>query len=139
MTLAERFWAKVQKTDGCWLWTGSRDEKGYGRIGIDGVNRRAHQVAYELTYGARPAGAMICHHCDVTNCVRPDHLYAGSGVTNARDREVRGRRIPANTRKTHCPQGHPYNERNTYRDPNNGRRRCRVCHAAQMRDRRRVA
>ncbi|HEU5089071.1 MAG TPA: hypothetical protein VFT99_16560, partial [Roseiflexaceae bacterium] len=31
--LAERFWAKVRKTDTCWLWTAATDHNGYGRIG----------------------------------------------------------------------------------------------------------
>lgn len=30
--LSERFWAKVAKTEGCWLWTGCTDKKGYGQI-----------------------------------------------------------------------------------------------------------
>jgi len=35
-----------------------------------------------------------------------------------------------NARKTHCPQNHPYDEDNTIY-LSNGRRRCRICNAAQ--------
>lgn len=31
LSLEERFWLKVQKSDGCWLWTGSRKDRGYGK------------------------------------------------------------------------------------------------------------
>src|SRR6187399_1806598 len=41
-SLADRFWSRVQKADGCWEWQGAIDPKtGYGRIGAgrnkDGV------------------------------------------------------------------------------------------------------
>ena len=30
----KRFWTKVEKTPDCWLWIGSRDQKDYGKFGI---------------------------------------------------------------------------------------------------------
>lgn len=30
--LGDRFWSKVDKTDGCWLWTGANNGEGYGQI-----------------------------------------------------------------------------------------------------------
>lgn len=36
--------------------------------------------------------------------------------------------------KTHCPQGHPYDEQNTYRSPQ-GRRHCRACGRANSKRR----
>jgi hypothetical protein len=37
----------------------------------------------------------------------------------------------ANSRKTHCPYGHPYDEENTYHNPNRNNRVCRTCRAAR--------
>lgn len=93
--LAERFWEKVEKTEFCWLWHGSLHPKGYGQLTmrVDGktVGRRAHHVAWELAYGSRPKGLNICHHCDVRNCVRPSHLFAGTQKENIQDMIRKGR------------------------------------------------
>ncbi len=58
-SLEARFWAKVRKGRGCWLWTGTRDGRGYGRIKIDGRPRAAHRVAWTLTRGPIPAAFEI--------------------------------------------------------------------------------
>lgn len=85
--LKERFWAKVNKTKGqgpqgrCWLWTGSTNEKGYGRHG----NAKAHRVAYELEVGPIPDGLILLHSCDTPACVRPSHLKPGTHLENKRD------------------------------------------------------
>jgi hypothetical protein len=95
-SLESRFWAKVQKQDGdqCWLWTASVDEHGYGEINVNGT-KRAHRIAYELTYGPIPEGLFACHKCDNPQCVRPDHLFLGTMKDNMRDCANKGRvRIP---------------------------------------------
>lgn len=92
--LAERFWAKVDKTDGCWLWTGGRSKSGYGVIsagGKDEPDLGAHRVSWEMHLGPIPPGQFVCHHCDVRHCVRPDHLFLGTGYDNAIDRGAKGR------------------------------------------------
>ena len=93
--LAERFWPKVQKGDGCWIWTAGGDRTtGYGRIRIGTrgtLQALAHRVAWELTYGPVPEGLIVCHHCDNPRCVRPDHLFVGTYVDNMRDAEAKGR------------------------------------------------
>lgn len=45
---------------------------------------------------------------------------------------ARGEYKPPRAKRTHCPAGHPYDEENTYVDPNSGWRRCRVCHNEQV-------
>lgn len=91
--LSERFWRYVDKTDGCWLWTGSVDTSGYGHI-KDEVGRlvRATHVSYALHSGVIPHGARLCHTCDVLwsdltyrRCVRPDHLWPGTDRENTQD------------------------------------------------------
>lgn len=91
--LADRFWPKVDKSGECWLWTGARDERGYGRIGTGGKHGTAlaHRVAWELTAGALSSGAVVCHRCDVPACVRPDHLFLGSQQENLADMRNKGR------------------------------------------------
>lgn len=83
-TLERRFWAKVEKTDTCWLWTAALDRSGYGVISSGKVNGssgralQAHRVAWELVIGDIPDGEYVRHSCSNQHCVRPDHLYLSS-------------------------------------------------------------
>ncbi len=89
----ERFWMKVNKTDGCWLWLASKDPFGYGCFQVSGQRylSRAHRVSYMLAYGDIPDGLLICHACDNPSCVRPDHLWAGTQKENIHDCMSKGR------------------------------------------------
>lgn len=70
----DRFWSNVQKTDYCWLWTGYRDDKDYGRLTVKNVPKLAHRLSYSLLVGEIPPGAGLDHKCHVHACVNPDHL-----------------------------------------------------------------
>lgn len=91
--LWKRFEEKVEKTSGCWLWTGNVDKDGYGRIREGGMNesRRAHRVAYALAHGSTPVGKVVMHSCDNRLCVNPAHLKVGSIKDNNDDRIAKGR------------------------------------------------
>ena len=107
----------------CWLWIGTKDGSGYGLLYINGHLVKAHRFAYELLVGSIPEGLTIDHLCRNRACVNPDHLEPVTMRTNL----LRGNGWAAqNARKAHCPQGHPFDEQNTYYDPKGGRR-CRVC------------
>ena len=123
----ERFWSKVKKEDGCWIWLASRDRMGYGTFGFDGKVQKAHRVSYQLEIGPIPSGAHILHSCDNPPCVNPAHLRAGTRSDNMRDKVERGR--DWNVKKTECIHGHPFDDLNTYITPD-GRRNCRTCRLA---------
>ncbi len=86
-TFEDRFNAKINKTDFCWLWTGTKDKKGYGHF--DG--NKAHRVAFFLEYKRINKDLLICHRCDNPSCVRPDHLFEGTYSDNAKDSYAKGR------------------------------------------------
>lgn len=85
-TLEERFWAKVDKTETCWLWTASLTSVGYGQININKRPIGAHRVALELTGSQIPEGMQVDHMCHVRRCVRPDHLQIVSHQVNQENR-----------------------------------------------------
>lgn len=86
-----RFWNKVRRGPGCWLWRGAIGTSGYGQIAIDGRARTASRVAWEITKGEIPAGLHVLHTCDRRACVRPDHLWLGSNAENVADKVAKGR------------------------------------------------
>lgn len=99
--LEDRFWAKVTKGPGCWIWTAS-SRNIYGRIRLGGRltgHEGAHRVAWKLANGPIPDGMDVLHHCDTPLCVRtepddqwPDgHLFVGTAADNNADRDAKGR------------------------------------------------
>lgn len=96
MTPADRFWAKVEKSDGCWLWNASTNGRGYGKLqwGVRGRYALAHRVSVELDFGNPvPPFLIVRHACDTPRCVRPTHLLTGTQLDNARDSRERGRAL----------------------------------------------
>lgn len=135
----ERFWPKVDK-DGpvalwrgapgcCWIWTAST-AKGYGNIRADGGVRYAHRLSYELAHGPIPDGLYIDHRCRRTRCVNPAHLEAVTNAENVR----RGNAGLKYRLKTHCKNGHPYDEENTVIRADGTGRSCRECHRQWTRE-----
>jgi len=101
--IADRFWEKVDKNGPipphrpelgqCWVWTAACIKSGYGRLAdpdAAGKWEEAHRVSWALHHGA-PGEQHVLHKCDNRPCVRPDHLFLGDHLANARDREEKGR------------------------------------------------
>jgi hypothetical protein len=134
LPLAERVWLKVDKTDTCWLWTGSLDTNGYAQIGIGSPRPRhvlVHRLVYEMLVGPIPDGMELDHvrsrGCVHRNCVNPGHLEPVTHAENVR----RALGVENSAIDTHCPWGHAY-EGNTYVYPS-GLRACRICRAEATR------
>jgi hypothetical protein len=129
--LPERFWTKVaiNPNTGCWEWTASKGEFGYGFFHIEGKVRLAHRVAFDALMGYLP-DELDHYECDNPPCVNPSHLRETTHRANAlRNTSPMAR----NAAKTHCHKGHEFTVKNTYRSPSTPfRRQCRICHAASM-------
>ena len=134
--IGERFWPKVRKTDGCWLWTGALDGGGRGMIargGHSGGYEKAHRYSWRVHFGAIPRGAYVLHRCDVPACVNPDHLFLGTHADNMADMKAKGRSGNQSMRVVACPKGHPYSGSNLLFS----RRGWRVCRACRRESNRR--
>lgn len=131
--LSERFAAKVEKTDGCWLWRGTIDNYGYGRLVSRSTGRAivmgAHRVSYVLHVGPISDGLQIDHLCRVRDCVNPAHLQAVSIAENI----ARGETGIHQRAVTHCPKGHPYEGDNL--SISQGGRVCIACRRARAKGR----
>lgn len=124
----KRFMAKVKKLDnGCWFWTAYKDKLGYGRfLRATGKNMLAHRWSYLNLKGIIKEGLELDHLCRNPSCVNPDHLEAVSHQENMR-RGITGQYMKERSKLiTHCPQGHEYNQENTYY--HRGKyKQCRIC------------
>lgn len=83
VTVAERFWSKVNKTSECWIWTGVTNDGGYGLFSHQGKNERAHRFAWSLSVGEIPGGLQIDHKCRNRMCVNPSHLRPATNKQNS--------------------------------------------------------
>jgi HNH endonuclease len=121
----ELFWARVDASGDCWLWTGPRLPNGYGStVSYQGKFQNPHRIAWRLLVGPIPSGLTLDHLCRNPPCVNPDHLEP----VTPRENTLRGYGPGArNAVKTECPRGHPYDDANTYLHPHARRRGCRIC------------
>lgn len=97
-TLLDRFHSRINKTDGCWLWTGTTSTRGYGVIFLKRKKIFAHRLSYVVFKGALKNGNCVLHKCDNPPCVNPEHLFSGTHQDNMLDYTIKGKRIK-NTEK----------------------------------------
>ena len=125
----DRFLARTDRESGapCWLWNGAHFASGYPETWNGVRPLLAHRVRHEMWNGPIPEGYEVDHLCVNRRCLNPEHLEAVPPIVN----NLRSRSAGAmNARKTHCPQGHPYDEANTMLGKGKWRR-CRECKRQQ--------
>lgn len=86
---------------GCWIWTANTHKQGYGKLNVNGKQEPAHRTAYKLYKGEIPENMMVCHSCDIPECVNPDHLFLGTALDNMRDKISKGRHRGAKGGESH--------------------------------------
>jgi hypothetical protein len=95
----------IKDDNGCWLWTGTTDQDGYGIINSQNKNIRAHRWAAKYLKGLDIDGLCVCHTCDTPSCVNPDHLWVGTTQENTVDRNNKNRQTRYNKRCVITPDG----------------------------------
>ena len=113
----------IVNADGCWTSVYATNVDGYAKLKRDGKVQFHHRRMYYLLKGDLIEGMELDHLCRVPGCVRPDHLEQVTSAENVK-RGLSGDLRPP---FTHCKHGHEMTEANTYIQPSNGQRKCRVC------------
>lgn len=72
-----RFWPKVNRTDTCWLWIASVNERGYAQFNGGDRTVDAARFLYQKLKGALPVDVILIRSCGNRRCVNPDHLRQG--------------------------------------------------------------
>jgi hypothetical protein len=116
----ERVFARLDMSDpdACWVWPGSKNDRGYGNVGDGSGGGKqtllVHRLVYEALVGSIPEGLTLDHLCRNPPCVNPLHLEPVTHRENCR-----------RAAGEFCKRGHPFDDANTIRYL--GRRQCRIC------------
>jgi len=87
----EKYESKIERIteSGCWIWMGAvkTHKHPYGWISYKGKKYNAHRLFYMLYNNMELTNPkiLVCHTCDVPQCVNPYHLFAGTQKQNIND------------------------------------------------------
>ena len=120
-----KFSLLIEAVGECWFWRGATAVDGYGLFYLGSFQGRPYRMSYEWKTGAPfPKGLIPDHLCRQPGCVNPDHIEPVSHRENI----LRGNTVPAyNSQKTECLNGHPFDDKNTYRWKNSQGKNSRAC------------
>lgn len=120
--------AEAAMTDDCILWTGARNNRGYGVNHVGNTTMSAARAAWIEVKGELPWELVVDHLCRTPLCVNVDHLEPVTRGENTR-------RAPW-TQVTHCKYGHPLSGDNLYIQVQGDyrMRRCRECQRIRNRE-----
>lgn len=85
-----------EPNSGCWLWEMPDKNGKYGSFTFNKIRRSAHRASWEIYIGKILGGLFVCHKCDVTFCVNPNHLFLGTHQDNMNDKVKKGRQNNGN-------------------------------------------
>lgn len=106
LSMEERFWAKVEKTETCWNWTAAKVRGGYGHFNKDGRAQCAHRVSYEMHFGPIDKSLDVDHICHNQGCVNPAHLRAATRKQNMENQRGAHARSKTGIRGVYWHKGH---------------------------------
>jgi hypothetical protein len=117
------FMSNISTSEGCWEWTGPKNNRGYGYFRVSPKTWLTHRLSHSLFKDQISTGNVIMHSCDNPGCVNPAHLSQGTHHENMLDCVAKGR--TGQGKKTCCKRGHPFSGENLI---TRGRSRiCRQC------------
>lgn len=91
--LPDRIVDRLRPEGDCLVWTGARNEKGYGMTWWNDRMERVHRLVFLTLNGPIPDGLCVLHHCDNPPCAAPHDLFLGTKADNNTDKARKGRSV----------------------------------------------
>lgn len=88
------FMRKTTPQDGCLVWIGALNRRGYGQFRCKFLKKENHILAHRaswMLFRGPIGGDLVLHKCDNPKCVNPDHLFLGNYKDNTADMILKGR------------------------------------------------